>query len=575
MALVLLPALRHAGARLHWVWEWRHPAVRHLARLSGWTIGYVATNQVAFWVALFLAYGHQRRRVGLPRRVHVLPAAARAVRGVDHDRARARAREPRAVAATSTGCARSSRWASGSWALVVIPAAAILARARAPDRQRAARLRELHREQRRRDRGDAGVRSRSASSPSPRTSSRCAGSTRCRTRARRSSSTASRTASTSCSRSRSTRCSASQGLALVVVDRVHRRDGRLARGDAAPARPARGSPHRSTRSSRVARRDRGARRRSRGASPPPSATPARAGRSWRRSPPWRSAAPGFLVTLHLLRVRRARPAARRRPAPAPQRRGRARLSPSIASGPGTRPDACNHGGAQRVEGPTPPSRIREAPWGYASSPTARATCPSSGREELGIEIVPLTIRFGAEEYVDRVELTNEEFWTQGRHLRRAAGDRGAVGRRLRGDLPPPRRGGRRRHRLHQPLVPALRHHAVRPARGEGAEGDLPGRGRRLAQRLDGPRAAVHQRGEPRRRAARTSTPIARATEDQALRTRLFGALDTLEHLRRGGRIGAAQALLGGVLSIKPVIEVRDGAVAEAGKVRTHQQRGTS
>ncbi|MGZ6963420.1 MAG: murein biosynthesis integral membrane protein MurJ [Acidimicrobiia bacterium] len=58
MALILLPALRGAGARLHWVWEWRHPAVRKLARLSGWTIGYVATNQVAFWVALFLAYGH-------------------------------------------------------------------------------------------------------------------------------------------------------------------------------------------------------------------------------------------------------------------------------------------------------------------------------------------------------------------------------------------------------------------------------------------------------------------------------------------------------------------------------------
>jgi putative peptidoglycan lipid II flippase len=58
MALVLLPALRHAGARLHFVWEWRHPAVAHLARLSGWTFGYVATNQLAFWVALFLAYGH-------------------------------------------------------------------------------------------------------------------------------------------------------------------------------------------------------------------------------------------------------------------------------------------------------------------------------------------------------------------------------------------------------------------------------------------------------------------------------------------------------------------------------------
>src|SRR3954463_845613 len=58
MALVLLPALRNAGARLRWVWDWRHPAVAHLARLSGWTFGYVATNQVAFWVALFLAYGH-------------------------------------------------------------------------------------------------------------------------------------------------------------------------------------------------------------------------------------------------------------------------------------------------------------------------------------------------------------------------------------------------------------------------------------------------------------------------------------------------------------------------------------
>ncbi len=65
--------------------------------------------------------------------------------------------------------------------------------------------------------------------------------------------------------------------------------------------------------------------------------------------------------------------------------------------------------------------------------------------------------------------------------------------------------------------------------------------------------------------------VARATEDQARRTRLFGALDTLEHLRRGGRIGAAQALLGGMLSIKPVIEVRDGAVAEAGKVRTRSK----
>ncbi len=58
MALVLLPALRAAGAGFHWVWELRNPAVRKLARLSGWTIGYVIANQVAFLVALFLSYGH-------------------------------------------------------------------------------------------------------------------------------------------------------------------------------------------------------------------------------------------------------------------------------------------------------------------------------------------------------------------------------------------------------------------------------------------------------------------------------------------------------------------------------------
>jgi putative peptidoglycan lipid II flippase len=57
MALVLLPALHRAGARIRLVFDWRNPAVVKLARLSGWTIGYVIANQVAFWVALFLAYG--------------------------------------------------------------------------------------------------------------------------------------------------------------------------------------------------------------------------------------------------------------------------------------------------------------------------------------------------------------------------------------------------------------------------------------------------------------------------------------------------------------------------------------
>lgn len=51
----------------------------------------------------------------------------------------------------------------------------------------------------------------------------------------------------------------------------------------------------------------------------------------------------------------------------------------------------------------------------------------------------------------------------------------------------------------------------------------------------------------------------------------MGALDTLENLRKGGRIGGAKAMLGSVLSVKPIIEVRDGSVQEGGKVRTRSK----
>jgi DegV family protein with EDD domain len=45
-------------------------------------------------------------------------------------------------------------------------------------------------------------------------------------------------------------------------------------------------------------------------------------------------------------------------------------------------------------------------------------------------------------------------------------------------------------------------------------------------------------------------------------------VDTLEHLRRGGRIGAAQALLGTALSVKPILHVREGRIVPLEKVRT-------
>lgn len=45
-------------------------------------------------------------------------------------------------------------------------------------------------------------------------------------------------------------------------------------------------------------------------------------------------------------------------------------------------------------------------------------------------------------------------------------------------------------------------------------------------------------------------------------------VDTLEYLRRGGRIGHAAALLGGALSVKPLLKIEDGVVASLERVRT-------
>jgi DegV family protein with EDD domain len=66
--------------------------------------------------------------------------------------------------------------------------------------------------------------------------------------------------------------------------------------------------------------------------------------------------------------------------------------------------------------------------------------------------------------------------------------------------------------------------------------------------------------------ADAATVVARARE-AAEATRLWFAVDTLEYLRRGGRIGAAQAWLGGALKIKPILTL-DGEITPIERVRT-------
>lgn len=52
------------------------------------------------------------------------------------------------------------------------------------------------------------------------------------------------------------------------------------------------------------------------------------------------------------------------------------------------------------------------------------------------------------------------------------------------------------------------------------------------------------------------------------RTEIRAAFDTLEYLKRGGRIGKAQALMGSVLKVNPIITIKDGLVEPAGRARS-------
>lgn len=69
-------------------------------------------------------------------------------------------------------------------------------------------------------------------------------------------------------------------------------------------------------------------------------------------------------------------------------------------------------------------------------------------------------------------------------------------------------------------------------------------------------------------AGASRSEVAQAARSRARSTRSFFYVDTLEYLRRGGRIGAAAKLLGSALMIKPILHIVDGAIVPLEKVRT-------
>ena len=68
-----------------------------------------------------------------------------------------------------------------------------------------------------------------------------------------------------------------------------------------------------------------------------------------------------------------------------------------------------------------------------------------------------------------------------------------------------------------------------------------------------------------------ASEIAHELEERALHLRIYFALETLEYLKKGGRISGTQAAIGTLLSVKPVIMVKHGEVTTVDKVRTRSK----
>jgi DegV family protein with EDD domain len=65
--------------------------------------------------------------------------------------------------------------------------------------------------------------------------------------------------------------------------------------------------------------------------------------------------------------------------------------------------------------------------------------------------------------------------------------------------------------------------------------------------------------------------VARKAMERRSRVTIYVLLDTLTYLQRGGRIGRAQAMLGSLLNVKPLLTVQEGEVAPKARVRSRKQ----
>lgn len=190
-------------------------------------------------------------------------------------------------------------------------------------------------------------------------------------------------------------------------------------------------------------------------------------------------------------------------------------------------------------------------------------------KSLGLILLPMTIRFGQEEYRDAVDMTHREFYekliesdtlpttSQINPLAykevfeqvTAAGDTAIV------------------------ITLSAKLSGTYQSARIAAE-DYPGK----VFVVDSENVCIGERilvfyGLELAKQGMSAQQIVARLEEAKKKTRVMALLDTLEYLKKGGRISAATAFAGGLLSIKPVVAVENGAVVLIGKARGSKHGG--
>jgi len=193
--------------------------------------------------------------------------------------------------------------------------------------------------------------------------------------------------------------------------------------------------------------------------------------------------------------------------------------------------------------------------------------PVDVAQRLNIDVIPLTIRFGDQEFVDVVDLTPKAFWAKCKESptlpETAAPSPGAFQEAYERALADGCDG-----------VIVITLSSELSATNQAAVIGGEAMNGRIAVEVIDTKAVTMAEGlvtiEVAEAAATGASldQLAEIARNASAKAHVVGTISTLEHLVKGGRITGAKALLGSVLAIKPLLQLRDGIVVEAGRQRT-------